>query len=304
MGFFDRINEGLTKSRIAIKEQLNILLDNGPDLDENFWEGLEETLILSDMGAKNAYEICENLRDYSIRNALPDSYSVIDRLAKVLSEMFVQSEKDIFNDASATIIFVGINGNGKTTTIGKVAHELSKSGKRVIIGACDTFRAAAIEQLELWAARSNTPIVAKERKSDPASVAFSTIEEAEKTNADIVLLDTAGRLHTSADLMRELVKIVNVVKNRSKMDVYTVLVIDACTGQNGLNQAIEFNKCLDLDGIILSKLDGSAKGGIALSISRELNLPIVKIGIGEGLDDLKDFDALDFSKALIGDFTS
>ena len=187
------------------------------------------------------------------------------------------------------VLFVGINGTGKTTTVGKIAKEQTDAGRTVILGSADTFRAAAIEQLEVWARRADVEMVTRERGADPASVCYDTIERAEAVGADLVLIDTAGRLHTSADLMPSL-------------PVHTVLVIDATTGQNGLQQAREFNRALHLDALIVTKLDGTAKGGIALAVSHELELPIIKIGVGESIDDLRDFDATDFAAALIGDF--
>ncbi len=302
MGFFNRISEGLARSRDKFKEQMNVLLDRGPDLDDEFWDGLEETLILSDIGASAASDIVENLRDQATRKALPDAYAVLDMLNDQIASTFTEGGEDIFGGDPALVLFVGINGTGKTTTVGKLAKEASDAGRNVILGSADTFRAAAIEQLEVWARRAEVEVVERERGSDPASVCYATIERAEETGADLVLIDTAGRLHTSADLMRELEKVVNVVRKRSKLPVYTVLVIDATTGQNGLQQAREFNKALSLDGIIVTKLDGTAKGGIALAVSHELELPVLKIGVGEGMDDLKDFDAHDFARALVGDF--
>ncbi len=302
MGFFDRISEGLQRSRDKFKEQMNVLLDRGPDLDDEFWDGLEETLILSDIGAPAASDIVENLRDQATRKALPDAYAVLDMLNDQIASTFTEGGEEIFGGEPALVLFVGINGTGKTTTVGKLAKEASDAGRNVILGSADTFRAAAIEQLEVWARRAEVEVVERERGSDPASVCYATIERAEETGADLVLIDTAGRLHTSADLMRELEKVVNVVRKRSKLPVHTVLVIDATTGQNGLQQAREFNKALSLDGIVVTKLDGTAKGGIALAVSHELELPVLKIGVGEGMDDLKDFDAHDFARALIGDF--
>lgn len=302
MAFFERISKGLSRSRNKFKEQMNVLLDRGPKLDEDFWELLEETLILSDVGAYAADSIVENLRDQAARQALPDAYAVLDLLNDQIATTFTEAEDDIFNEEEAVVLFVGINGTGKTTTVGKIAKEYSDAGRAVILGSADTFRAAAIEQLEVWAERAGVEMVTRERGSDPASVCYDTIERAEQTGANLVLIDTAGRLHTSADLMRELEKVVNVVRKRSQMPVYTILVIDATTGQNGLQQAREFNKALDLDGLIVTKLDGTAKGGIALAVSHELELPIYKIGIGEGIEDLRDFDAHDFASALIGDF--
>lgn len=302
MGFFDRISEGLARSRDKFKEQMNVLLDRGPDLDDEFWDGLEETLILSDVGALAASSIVENLRDQATRKALPDAYAVLDMLNEQIASTFTEGGEGVFGGDPALVLFVGINGTGKTTTVGKLAKEASDAGRNVILGSADTFRAAAIEQLEVWARRADVEVVERERGSDPASVCYATIERAEETGADLVLIDTAGRLHTSADLMRELEKVVNVVRKRSQLPVYTVLVIDATTGQNGLQQAREFNNALSLDGIVVTKLDGTAKGGIALAVSHELELPVLKIGVGEGMDDLKDFDAHDFARALIGDF--
>ena len=302
MGFFDRISEGLARSRDKFKEQMNVLLDRGPDLDDECWDGLEETLILSDVGAPAASSIVENLRDQATRKALPDAYAVLDMLNEQIASTFTDGGEEVFGGDPALVLFVGINGTGKTTTVGKLAKEASDAGRNVILGSADTFRAAAIEQLEVWARRADVEVVERERGSDPASVCYATIERAEETGADLVLIDTAGRLHTSADLMRELEKVVNVVRKRSQLPVYTVLVIDATTGQNGLQQAREFNNALSLDGIVVTKLDGTAKGGIALAVSHELELPVLKIGVGEGMDDLKDFDAHDFARALIGDF--
>lgn len=302
MGFFDRISEGLARSRDKFKEQMNVLLDRGPDLDDEFWDGLEETLILSDVGAPAASSIVENLRDQATRKALPDAYAVLDMLNEQIANTFTEGGEEVFGGDPALVLFVGINGTGKTTTVGKLAKEASDAGRTVILGSADTFRAAAIEQLEVWARRADVEVVERERGSDPASVCYATIERAEETGADLVLIDTAGRLHTSADLMRELEKVVNVVRKRSQLPVYTVLVIDATTGQNGLQQAREFNNALSLDGIVVTKLDGTAKGGIALAVSHELELPVLKIGVGEGMDDLKDFDPHDFARALIGDF--
>ena len=302
MGFFDRISEGLSRSRDKFKEQMNVLLDRGPDLDDEFWDGLEETLILADIGGAAATEIVENLRDQATRRALPDAYAVLDLLNDQIASTFTPGGEDVFGGGPAVVLFVGINGTGKTTTVGKLAKEATDAGRTVLLGSADTFRAAAIEQLEVWARRANVPVCTRERGSDPASVCYDTLERAEQEGADLVLVDTAGRLHTSADLMRELEKVVGVVRKRSKLPVYTVLVTDATTGQNGLQQAREFDRALDLDGVIVTKLDGTAKGGIALAVSHELELPVLKIGVGEGLDDLKDFDAHDFARALVGDF--
>ena len=302
MGFFERISEGLARSRDKFKEQMNVLLDRGPDLDDDFWDGLEETLILADIGASAASEIVESLRDSATRKALPDAYAVLDLLNDQIAATFAEGGQDVLDGGEAVVLFVGINGTGKTTTVGKLAKEATDAGRTVLLGSADTFRAAAIEQLEVWARRAGVEVVTRERGSDPASVCYDTLERAEAVGADLVLIDTAGRLHTSADLRRELEKVVGVVRKRANMPVYTVLVTDATTGQNGLSQAREFDRALDLDGVIVTKLDGTAKGGIALAVSHELELPVLKIGVGEGLDDLRDFDPHDFARALVGEF--
>lgn len=299
MGFFDRISEGLARSRDKFKEQMNVLLDRGPDLDDEFWDGLEETLILSDVGAPAASSIVENLRDQATRKALPDAYAVLDMLNEQIASTFTEGGEEVFGGDPALVLFVGINGTGKTTTVGKLAKEASDAGRNVILGSADTFRAAAIEQLEVWARRADVEVVERERGSDPASVCYATIERAEETGADLVLIDTAGRLHTSADLMRELEKVVNVVRKRSQLPVYTVLVIDATTGQNGLQQAREFNNVLSLDGIVVTKLDGTAKGGCVVAVKQRLGLPVRFIGVGEGIDDLIPFTPEGFVEELI-----
>ena len=198
-----------------------------------------------------------------------------------------------------TVLVVGVNGAGKTTTVGKLAKQAKESGRAVVLGSADTYRAAAVEQLDVWAERADVPVVRRERGADPAAVAFDTVVKAEELSADLTLIDTAGRLHTSADLMRELVKVKRVTENRSKPPVKTLLVLDATTGQNGLVQAREFGSALDVDGIIVTKLDGTAKGGIAVAIARELQIPILRIGVGESIEDLKPFVAREFARALV-----
>ena len=301
MGLFSRFTEGLTKSRESFREDINLLLNRGPKVDEEFWEGLEETLILSDMGGYSAVSIVDKLRNESVRKGYRDAYDVLDALNETIANEFVEGGDEILG-SDAIVLFVGVNGSGKTTTCGKIAKQAKDAGRTVILGSGDTFRAAAIEQLEVWAKRADVEIVSRERGSDPASVCFETIERGEQIGADLVLIDTAGRLHTSSDLMRELEKVVSVVRKRANLPVKLVLVIDATTGQNGLQQAREFNSALDLDGVIITKLDGTAKGGIAVAVAHYLNLPIVKLGVGEGLEDLKDFDAHEYAAGLVGDF--
>ena len=302
MAFFDSIQRGLEKTRDNFKEQVNFLLDRGPELTEEFWDDLLEVLVMADLGGEVSARILDDLKYDATAKGLPHAYAVLDELDSRIAEQFEKPESDIFKDEKACVLFVGINGTGKTTTVGKLAKEAKDAGRSVVLGSADTFRAAAIEQLEEWAKRADVKIVSRERGSDPASVCYETLEVAEKENADLVLIDTAGRLHTSDDLMRELEKVVNVVRKRASMNVHTVLVIDATTGQNGLVQAEKFNNALDLDGVIVTKLDGTAKAGIAVQISHKLHLPIYRIGVGEGIDDLKPFDANDFARALIGTF--
>lgn len=297
MGLAERLKRGLTKSREAINE----LFYFGGEVDEGFWEQLEDTLVLSDVGAAAAAELSDDMRDIAARENLKTAEEIKASLANRMAALFPRAEIDPFSQNPVCVLFVGINGSGKTTTIGKLAASANESGRNVVLGGADTFRAAAIEQLSIWAQRAGVPLVARERGADPASVCYDVLDAAEHDEKDLVLIDTAGRLHTSEDLMRELQKVVNVTRKRATIPVYVVLVIDATTGQNGLIQAKEFNAALDLDGVILTKLDGSAKGGIAAAIAHELYLPILRVGIGEGISDLEDFDALDFSRALIGD---
>lgn len=295
--WYKRLSDGLTRSREQLEGNLNVLLRRGPDLDEQFWEELEEALIASDMGVTAATEIVERLRDSAARQALPDAAAVLDHLADELAAEFPES-KDMLADSPLTVLFVGVNGTGKTTTVGKIAKRENDSGRSVLLGSADTFRAAAGEQLDVWAERAGVPIVRAERGTDPASVVFDTIRDAAQKGVDLTLVDTAGRLHTSADLMKEVQKVQRVAQGNSTAPVRTLLVMDATTGQNGLVQAREFNEALELDGIVLTKLDGTAKGGITVQIARELGLPILMIGVGEGIEDLREFDSADFARAL------
>lgn len=297
---FESVKRGMTNTRSKFTEQMNILFDRGPNVDEEFWEGLEEALILSDVGAPAALDIVERMREAATRKALPDSAAVLEALTEEIAATFTETDINVFDEDPVLVLFVGINGAGKTTTVGKIAAAAKRAGRNVLLGSADTFRAAAIEQLEEWSHRAGVDIVQRERGADPASVCYDTIERAEAAGANFVLIDTAGRLHTSDDLMRELQKVVNVVRKRAQIPVRTVLVIDATTGQNGLSQAKLFNQALDLDALVVTKLDGTAKGGIALAVSHELKLPIAMIGVGEGLDDLQIFNPREYAAALIG----
>ena len=297
MGFLDSLKHGLERSREAISEVFYM----GGEVDESFWEDLEDTLVMGDMGAELALRVSDDLRELAAKKGLTRANQLKGALADRLAAEFPVPERDPFDDVPSCVLFVGINGAGKTTTCGKLAGRAMGEGRRVLLGGADTFRAAAIEQLEVWGERAGVDVITRERGCDPASVCYDVIEEAERRDSDLVLIDTAGRLHTSADLMQELAKVVNVTRKRAKMPVSVVLVIDATTGQNGLAQAKEFNDALDLDGLIITKLDGTAKGGIALAVSSQLGLPIYRIGVGESIDDLQSFDAHDFCAALVGE---
>lgn len=297
MGFTDRLKRGLEKSR----ESLNEIFYMGGEVDEEFWENLEDSLVMADVGAQVAMNVTDELRDLAAKRSLRTDRQMREALAHQLAQEFPASQRDPFTQLPSCVLFVGINGAGKTTTVGKLAAVAQQSHQHVILGGADTFRAAAIEQLEVWGKRSGVQIVTRERGADPASVCYDIIETAEQQGDDLILIDTAGRLHTSSELMRELAKVVQVTRKRTTYPVSVVLVVDATTGQNGLSQAREFNDALDVDGLIITKLDGTAKGGIALAIAEQLKLPIYRIGVGEGIDDLQPFDALEFCRALVGE---
>ncbi|MDO8962950.1 MAG: signal recognition particle-docking protein FtsY [Coriobacteriia bacterium] len=297
--WFERLSQGLTRTREQLGDRIAELVGRGPDVGDDFWEGLEETLIAADMGAAASLEIVERLRTRARREDLPDAAAVEAALVELIAaELPVAA--DPLAESPVTVLFVGVNGTGKTTSVGKIAAEQAALGRKVVVGSADTYRAAAIEQLRVWADRAGVPIVERDRGADPASVVFDTLAEARETGADLVLVDTAGRLHTSVDLMQELQKVQRVAKAQSTAPVRSLLVIDATTGQNGLVQARAFNDALDLDGIVLTKLDGTARGGIAVAAARELGLPIVRIGVGEALEDLHAFDPTEFARALTG----
>ena len=302
MGLFDKFKQGLERSREAINE----IFYFGGEVDESFWEDLEDTLVMGDMGADLALQVSDDLRDMAARKNLKTAAQLRGALADRLAETFVAPKSDPFDDVPSVVLFVGINGAGKTTTVGKIASAAAASGIRTIIGSADTFRAAAIEQLDVWGERAGVPVVKRERGADPASVCYDVLDAADREGSQLVLIDTAGRLHTSTDLMRELAKVVNVTRKRAErcaggpVPVHVVLVIDAATGQNGLAQADEFNEALGVDGIIMTKLDGTAKGGIAMAVASKLKLPILRVGVGERVDDLQRFDPQAFCRALVG----
>lgn len=299
--WFDRLSAGLSRTREQLSGQLNVLLRRGPNLDDEFWSDLEDALIAADMGAPAAAEMVDRLRGAATRQALPDTSAVLHHLAEEIArEVTLPEAVDFLEERPVTVLVIGINGTGKTTTVGKLAKAAAEEGRSVLIGSADTYRAAAVEQLHVWADRASVPIVERERGTDPASVAFESVRLARETGADLLLVDTAGRLHTSKDLMAELTKLKRIVERESIAPVRTLLVMDATTGQNGLTQARTFRDAVGVDGIVITKLDGTAKGGIAVAVSHDLGVPILRIGVGESADDLRPFVAAEFASALVG----
>ena len=290
MGFFDKLKKITTN-----------LFSGFTEADEAFFEELEETLILADLGMNTALEAVEQLRHRARKEKLRDQEAVKSALREILAEMI--SVGDASLDLSTTpsvVLFIGVNGVGKTTSIGKVAHQLKNEGKRVLLCAADTFRAAAADQLEIWAERAGCELVRQHEGADPGAVLFDALQAAKARNVDVVLCDTAGRLHNKANLMAELTKLSRIIDRECPGAAReTLLVLDATTGQNGLIQAKQFQEAAGLTGIILTKLDGTAKGGIVVAIAKELGIPVKLVGMGEGLDDLKPFDAKEYVEAVI-----
>ena len=299
MGLFDRLKQGLSKTRHGFVEKVESIFKNRK-VDTETLEELEETLILSDIGANNASEIVEHLREKSANGSLQQSGSIREFLKKEMTSMLGRSHPLVaFGEKPFVILTVGVNGVGKTTTIGKLASRFRDQGHSVLLAAADTFRAAAIEQLEIWADRSKAQLVKHQSGSDPSAVVFDAIEAARSRNIDIVIIDTAGRLHTKSHLMEELKKVKRVCEKAMPGSPHEILlVIDSTNGQNALAQARMFNETVGVTGIALTKLDGTAKGGIVFAIKKELNIPVKLIGVGEGIEDLQDFVTEDFIKAL------
>jgi fused signal recognition particle receptor len=291
-GFFSRLRDSLGKTRRAMTEQLAAAAFD--PADDEAWERLEEALIAADVGVPTTAELVRRLE------ARQDFVELGEALAREASELLGEPGRLRLNGPPTVILVVGVNGTGKTTTIGKLASRLREHGHSVILAAADTFRAAAEEQLEIWAKRADADFVGSERGGDPAAVAYDAIEAATARVRDVVIVDTAGRLHTQTNLMEELAKVRRVIERRLEGAPHeTLLVIDATTGQNGLQQARLFGEAVDVSGVALTKLDGSAKGGVALAIAHELGLPVKLVGVGEGIDDLRPFDPQDFARALL-----
>lgn len=299
MGFFDKIFSGLTKTRSSMEELEELFQGYAPD-DEDFYDELEELLVLSDVGAANAQAVVKAMRKLTWERRFRKGYEARAGLIEILSKMLNVGEPGLKLDTKPSVILmVGVNGVGKTTTIGKLSKQLSEQGKKVLLCAGDTFRAAAAEQLSIWAERSGAEIVRHEEGSDPGAVVYDGICAAKARGSDVIIIDTAGRLHNKQNLMNELNKISRIItRELPEADVETLMVLDATTGQNGLIQAKQFLETSGLTGIVLTKLDGTAKGGIVFAIANELKLPVKYVGVGEGVDDLIPFEAEDFVKAL------
>ena len=299
MGFFDKIFSGLTKTRTNMAELEELFQGYQPDSEE-FYDDLEDLLVMSDVGAVTAEKIVQALKKMTWERRFRKGYEAREGLVELLSNMLTVNDASLKLDTTPSVILmVGVNGVGKTTTMGKLAHQFIEQGKKVLLCAGDTFRAAAAEQLGIWAERSGADIVRHEEGSDPAAVVFDALNAAKSRGADIVIIDTAGRLHNKANLMNELGKIRRIIdRELPGADVETLLVLDATTGQNGLIQAKEFKNTAGLTGIVLTKLDGTAKGGIVFPIATELGVPVKYVGVGEGMDDLIPFDAKNYVEAL------
>lgn len=299
MGFFQKIAEGLRKTRESMGQKIDALFGAFTKIDESLFEELEEALILSDVGAATSSEICSRLRSRVKEEGVTDPVKVRGLLQQVIANMLEGGEELHISTKPSIILVIGVNGVGKTTTIGKLAANLKGEGKRVILGAADTFRAAAIEQLQIWADRAGVDLIKHGEGADPAAVVFDAIAAGKARNADVIICDTAGRLHNKKNLMDELAKISRVISREAPgCDVEVLLVLDATTGQNALNQARQFQEAAGVTGIILTKLDGTARGGVVIGIKAELNLPVKYIGVGEQIDDLRPFDPAAFAAAL------
>jgi len=299
MGFFNKIAQGLKKTRDSMMGKVDALLNSFTKIDEDFFEELEENLIMADVGAVTAARICDRLRKRVKEEGLASPDQVRSGLKQIISQMLEgPSELDLSTKPSV-ILVIGVNGVGKTTTIGKLANNLRQQGKKVLLAAADTFRAAAIDQLQIWADRAQVDLVRHEEGSDPAAVVFDAINAGTARGCDVVICDTAGRLHNKKNLMDELSKIARVIEREAPGCAKEVLlVLDATTGQNALNQAKLFREAAGLTGLVLTKLDGTARGGVVIGIREELDIPIKYIGVGEQIDDLRPFDPVEFANAL------
>lgn len=301
MGFFDKLKQGLSKTKSSFEEKINNVFSNFRKVDEDLLEELEEALILSDVGVETSTEIISNLRTRIKKEKIEDAEDVKNALREEIKGIFDSLDNSLHLETKPSVILVvGVNGVGKTTSIGKMANRLKQDGKKVVIAAADTFRAAAVEQLEIWANRAGCELVKREEGVDPASVVFDAIKATKEQNADILICDTAGRLHNKKYLMDELIKIKKVIdKELPDASKEVLMVLDATTGQNAISQVKAFKETVDITGLVLTKLDGTAKGGVVIGIANENKMPVKFIGIGEKIDDMEIFNSEDFVKALI-----
>jgi len=301
MGFFDKLKNGLGKTRNSFSDKINSVFSTFRKVDEELLEELEEILIMSDIGVDTSVEIIGNLRDRIKKEKISDEEGVKNALKEEMQKILDETKNDLDLSKKPTVILVvGVNGVGKTTSIGKIANRIKKEGKEVIVAAADTFRAAAVEQVEIWAKRSNSKIVKRDEGTDPASVVYEAIQELKKDNSDVLICDTAGRLHNKKYLMDELLKIKKVIDKElpdAKKEV--LLVLDATTGQNAISQVKAFKETVDITGLVLTKLDGTAKGGVVIGIVAENKIPVKFIGVGEQIDDMEIFNSEDFVNAII-----
>jgi fused signal recognition particle receptor len=299
MGFFDKLKQGLMKTKNAIVDKIDGLFKSFVRVDEDLFEELEELLISADIGVNTTMEILDELRDTVKENKIKEPEEVKNELFSILRRMIGEHEPLNLSTKPSVILVIGVNGVGKTTSIGKIANELKHSGKKVVVAAADTFRAAAAEQLTVWCDRAGVDIIKQAAGADPASVVFDAINAVKSRGADVLIIDTAGRLHNKKNLMDELAKIDRVIgRELPGAAKETLLVLDATTGQNAVIQAKEFKEASKITGLVLTKLDGTAKGGIVISIRKELGIPVKFIGVGEKIDDMKPFDSKDFASAL------
>ena len=299
MGFFEKLKNGLKKNKDSMMGKIERLLNSFTKIDEDLFEELEDTLITSDIGVNTSTKICDILRERVKSEGIKDPSLIKDVLKEIIAEMLGEDKPLDVSTKPSVILVIGVNGVGKTTTIGKLSNQLKNEGKKVIVAAADTFRAAAIDQLEVWTDRAGVDIIKHREGSDPAAVVFDALQAAKSRNADVVICDTAGRLHNKKNLMEELKKISRIVHQQAEGCALEVLLaLDATTGQNAVNQAKQFNEVADITGIILTKLDGTAKGGIVISITDDLQIPVKLVTVGEQIDDIQPFVAKDFVNAL------
>ena len=301
MGFFDKLKQGLNKTKESFNEKINNVFSNFRKVDEEFLEKLEEALIMADIGVDTSVEIISNLRERIKKEKIEDEEDVKNALREEMKKILDMPNKELkLNTKPSVILVVGVNGVGKTTSIGKIANRLAKDGKKVVVAAADTFRAAAVEQLEIWAKRAGAEVVKRDEGVDPASVVFDAIRKTKEIDADVLIVDTAGRLHNKKYLMDELNKIQKVInKEMQEADKEVLLVIDGTTGQNAISQVKAFKNEADITGLVLTKLDGTAKGGVVVGIVKENQIPVKFIGVGEQIDDMEIFNAEDFVKAIV-----